>query len=66
VEKRQTVSPYRFLSEVFDNKELLFNLVAAMGRTVVKIFVPAEKLDTFAQKLPLLDKYCGDQGRLIS
>jgi hypothetical protein len=62
VEKRQTVSPYRFLSEVSDNKQLKFNLVTATARTVVKVFAPAEKLDTFPQKLPLSDDYCGDEG----
>jgi hypothetical protein len=57
---------YRWHSELSDNKQLRFNLVAATGRTVVKVFVPAEKLDTFARKLPLSDDYCGDEGRLIS
>ena len=56
---------YRWHSELSDNKQLRFNLVAATGRTVVKVFVPAEKLGTFAQKLPLSDDYRGDEGRLI-
>ncbi len=54
-----------FKSELSDNKQLSFNLVAATGRTAAKVFLSAEKVDTFAQKLPLSDDYCGDEGSLI-
>jgi hypothetical protein len=53
---------YRWHSELSDNKELRFSLDVATGRTVVKVFVPAEKLDTSAQKLPLSDDYLGIRG----
>ncbi len=46
-----------FKSELSDNKQLSFSLVAATGRTVLKVFLSAEKLDTYAQKLPLSGTY---------
>src|SRR5208337_1915247 len=45
--------------ELSENKQVRSKLVAATGRIVVKVFLSAEKLDTFAQKFPLSDDYCG-------